>query len=161
MSDGRPPASTRAARSDDLDRLYRIWRGAVEATHRFLSESDLSEIAALVRDQYLPSADLVVATGADDRPLGFMGMTDAHIDALFVDPAVHGRGVGRLLIDHAEGMHGELTVDVNEQNSGGIAFYRRLGFVAIGRSPVDDAGRPYPLIHMRRAVSRARSSASG
>jgi putative acetyltransferase len=38
---------------------------------------------------------------------------------------------------------------VNEQTPAAIAFYRHLGFEPFGRSPVDDSGRPYPLIHMR------------
>ena len=32
------------------------------------------------------------------------------------------------------------------------AFYERLGFVVRGRSPTDDAGRPYPLLHLERAA---------
>ena len=45
---------------------------------------------------------------------------------------------------------GELTVEVNEQNPAACGFYEALGFVVIGRSPVDDDGRPFPLLHMRR-----------
>jgi putative acetyltransferase len=29
-----------------------------------------------------------------------------------------------------------------------VGFYERLGFKRIGRSPLDDAGRPYPLLHL-------------
>ena len=47
-------------------------------------------------------------------------------------------------------LHPVLTVNVNEQNASGAGFYQRLGFEVIGRSPVDDAGRPYPLLHLRR-----------
>ena len=38
--------------------------------------------------------------------------------------------------------------DVNEQNVQAVGFYRHMGFVVVGRSPTDDAGRPYPLLHM-------------
>ena len=44
-----------------------------------------------------------------------------------------------------------LTVDVNEQNPRAHAFYRRYGFVDVGRSEVDSAGRPFPLLHMTLA----------
>ena len=30
------------------------------------------------------------------------------------------------------------------------AFYEALGFTIIGRSPVDDAGRPFPVLHMQQ-----------
>ena len=40
--------------------------------------------------------------------------------------------------------------DADEQNPAACGFYRALGFVVVGRSPVDDDGRPFPLLHMRR-----------
>ena len=71
------------------------------------------------------------------------------IDALFVAPGQHGKGVGRLLVQHAREIIGALTVDVNEQNEGARAFYRRLGFQELGRSELDGSDRPFPLIHMK------------
>ena len=139
----------RKARADDVPRLFEIWQAAVTATHDFVSAADRAEIADIVRDQYLPSAPLWVAVDEADRPLGFMGMTGATVDSLFIDPAHHGRGIGRAMVDHARVIAPALSVDVNEQNDGAFAFYRRLGFQQVGRSPVDDSGRPYPLLHLR------------
>ena len=45
------------------------------------------------------------------------------------------------------------TVDVNEQNHGAVGFYRHIGFEVTGRSDLDDQGRPYPLLHLRRQRS--------
>jgi len=53
------------------------------------------------------------------------------------------------LIDHARSLADKLTVDVNEQNTAAVAFYKACGFVVEGRSELDDTGRPYPLLHMR------------
>lgn len=140
----------RPSRSGDAPRLFEIWRDAVAATHHFLAGEDRATIAGLVRDRYLPAAELWVATDASGRPLAFLGMTGAKVDALFVDPAAHGRGIGRALMDHARALAGgPLDVDVNEQNPGAVAFYERLGFRRTGRSPRDDDGRPYPLLHLR------------
>jgi putative acetyltransferase len=55
-------------------------------------------------------------------------------------------------VDHARALHGELTVDVNEQNAAAVAFYQACGFVNEGRSELDESGRPYPLLHMRLAA---------
>lgn len=130
--------------------LAEVWRAAVLATHHFLAPADFAEIEDLVRSRYLPETELWVAATDDGRPIAFMGLSGAHIDSLFVDPAHHGRGVGRRLVSHALDLAGpELTVDVNEQNGSALAFYGRLGFRRIGRSPVDDAGRPYPLLHLK------------
>jgi len=138
----------RRARPDETDLLFQIWRSAVEATHHFLAPADLETISEMVRDQYLPSAELWVATDEEDRPLAFMGMTDDMVDTLFVAPSAHRRGVGRALMAHARALAGPLRVDVNEQNDGALAFYRRLGFQIMGRSDRDSAGMPYPLLHL-------------
>ncbi|MEW5687120.1 MAG: acetyltransferase [Pseudomonadota bacterium] len=143
--------SLRMSRPQDGERVVEIWREAVDATHDFLSPEDRAAIEAEVR-AFLPQAALWLAVDAGDRALGFMGLTDSHMDALFIDPSHRGAGVGRALVAHAIGLHGALTTDVNEQNAQAVGFYERLGFRATGRSPRDDQGRPYPLIHLRRAA---------
>jgi putative acetyltransferase len=78
-----------------------------------------------------------------------LALSGGHIDALFIRPQHHGAGVGRQLVEHAVGTHSTLTTSVNEQNTQAMGFYERLGFLRTGRSPLDDQGRPYPLIHLR------------
>jgi putative acetyltransferase len=140
----------RLSNPQDLPALFRVWESAVRATHSFLTEEDMNFYARQVRDDYLPFHAFWVATGESGEPEGFMGMTGAKIDALFVDPSCHGRGIGRALIDHAASLAGDLTVDVNEQNRGARAFYEKLGFRRIGRSALDEAGQPYPILHLAR-----------
>lgn len=143
--------SIRSSRPSDFPRTLDIWRSAVVATHHFLSAEDFAAIEEMVATQYLPQAALWIAADADDVALGFMGMTEAQIDALFVHAEARGGGVGRALVEHAAARHPVLTLDVNEQNLSGAGFYARMGFETTGRSPVDDDGRPYPLLHLRRA----------
>ncbi len=142
----------RASRPEDADCLFEIWRGAAVATHHFLAPADFSFFADLVRDSYLPSAALTVATDETDHLIGFIGMTDNKIDALFVAPEKMDRGVGRRLIAEAGAGHCRLLVDVNEQNEAAVAFYRRLGFRCVGRSELDETGRPYPILHLARTA---------
>lgn len=136
----------RTARPDDAAACYTLWHAAVSATHDFLSPADFATIAAEVQAM-LPATPMTVAVDADDTPLGFMIMDGTHMEALFIHPAHHGSGIGRLLVDSNAG---RVTTDVNEQNSGAIGFYRRLGFVPTGRSALDGQGRPYPLVHLAR-----------
>ena len=63
--------------------------------------------------------------------------------------AVRGGGVGRALLAYAVEHWDARTLDVNEQNPQAAGFYEHMGFVVEGRSPVDDAGRPFPLLHLR------------
>lgn len=140
----------RLSTESDTAVLADIWRASVRATHDFLLDADFREIDTLVAEHYLPATRVWVALDAAGRACGWMGLSGAHVDALFIDPASRGQGVGRRLLAHAESIAGRLSVDVNEQNLQAVGFYRHMGFAATGRSPTDDAVRPYPLLHMRQ-----------
>lgn len=43
---------------------------------------------------------------------------------------------------------GEVYVDVNEQNEQAHRFYLSQGFKQVGRSELDDDGRPYPILNL-------------
>ncbi|KVQ21844.1 acetyltransferase [Burkholderia ubonensis] len=133
---------------EDNPALLDIWHRAVQATHTFLTEQDIAALYPQVRDLYLPSVAVWVAEADDGRVAGFIGVNDAQVEMLFVDPERFGQRVGTRLLDHVRAKHARLTVDVNEQNPGAHAFYRRYGFRNVGRSATDSAGRPFPLIHM-------------
>ncbi len=132
----------------DGDRAVEIWRAAVDATHDFLAAEDRIAIEEEVKG-FLPKASSWLAVDSDDRPVAFMLLDDNSMEALFIDPAYRGQGVGKALVEHAIALHSSITTEVNEQNSQAVGFYRRMGFVATGRSERDGQGRPYPLIHLR------------
>jgi putative acetyltransferase len=141
-------AKIRPSRRGDGDRVVDIWRAAVDATHHFLTAEDRQAIDLQVQ-QFLPHSPLWLAVDRQDQAIGFMGLSGPHVDALFIDPAFHRIGIGRQLVSLALRFHPVITTDVNEQNPQAIGFYDRLGFVRFGRSPIDDHGRSYPLLHLR------------
>lgn len=136
--------------------LLKLWERSVRATHAFLTEADIVFYRPLVAEYFESAAhDLWVLTDEADLPIGFLGLAGDSIAALFIDPAHRGRGGGRLLVSHAQELRGvALTVDVNEQNAAARGFYEALGFAVVGRSPLDDTGRRYPILHMRRVMPR-------
>ncbi|WP_089962421.1 acetyltransferase [Salipiger thiooxidans] len=138
----------RPSTDQDLPRVMEIWRRAVDATHHFLAPVDSSAIEAKLMELF-PQLSLQLAVGADDTPQGFMFVHDGHLEALFIDPDQHGKGIGKAFISRAIAAHPELTTDVNEQNPEALAFYEHVGFVRTGTSSHDGQGRPYPLIHLR------------
>ena len=140
--------SIRASRAEEQERLFEIWHDAVRATHGFISEQDFQFYAGLVRNEMLPAGGFWVAADDADRAVGFLHLDGQKVEALFVDPAHHRQGIGRALMDHALKLSSTLELDANEQ-SGAVDFYRSLGFREVGRSELDGAGRPYPLVHMR------------
>lgn len=138
----------RQATKEDLPRIMKIWRGAVDATHEFLSAHDRLAIEAEVR-MLFPTLKLLLAVGESSEAEGFMVLQDGHLEALFVAADQQGRGIGKAFVDLALSDNPKLTVDVNAQNAKALSFYERLGFEHIGRSTHDGQGRPYPLIHLR------------
>lgn len=142
MFDLRPSAP------EDAVRVMDIWRKAIDDTHAFLMPDDR---AAIERElaAFFPQVELILAIDPSRRPVGFMYLHEGHMEALFVDPDHHGKGVGRKLVQNALALHPALTTDVNEQNVQAIGFYERIGFKRMGRSERDGQGRPYPLLHLR------------
>ncbi len=139
----------RRGTADDAPRALEIWRDAVEATHGFLTPDDRREIDGIVAD-FVREAELWIVDDGG-RPVGFLVMDGEMIDALFVDPAVHGRGFGTALLRHALALSPNATVDASEQATNAVPFYEARGFIRTGRSETDPQGRPYPLIHFRYA----------
>jgi putative acetyltransferase len=144
----------RLAIATDREGLFHIWLRSVRATHTFLSEADIQSFIPLVRDYVASDAEFWVLCSDSGTVMGFMGMSGSKMDSLFLAPEFQRCGGGRLLVRHAQDLRGELTVDVNEQNTAACRFYEACGFVVEGRSEVDDAGRPYPLLHMRLAAPK-------
>ncbi len=135
----------------DVPRALEIWRAAVDATHGFLTPEDRAAIDVMVAEQFLPNAALTLVEDTAGGTQGFLVMDGAMIDALFVDPAVHGRGFGTALLNHALTLAPDALVDASEQADNALPFYEARGFVRIGRSETDPQGRPYPVVHLRYA----------
>lgn len=139
--------SIRERQPADHPRLLELWERSVRATHDFLSDADIAELRPQVRDIYFDAVEIWIYEDAAGVA-GFIGLSGAQVEMLFLEPERSGQGIGTRLLDHARGLRGALTVDVNEHNPQAHGFYRRYGFVDTGRSPLDGQGRPFPLIHM-------------
>jgi len=142
----------RQATNADHPLLLNIWQRSVRATHHFLQESDIEELLPQLRDNYLPAVELWVAVDTEDSPLGFIGLNENHVEMLFIEPDLRGKGIGRALLDHARSSRQQMSVDVNEQNPEAVGFYLHYGCVQTGRSPLDGEGRPFPLLHLSLPV---------
>lgn len=147
--DGQRATILESAKKSDCQTLIELWEASDKATHDFLPEEYLQALKPLILAQYFAAVDLVVAKTAAHKAVGFCGVSDGNIEMLFGAPDMRGQDVGRLLVDHAVRHKGAFQVDVNEQNRQTPGFYQHMGFSAVGRSPVDSQGKPYPLLRMK------------
>ena len=131
----------------DYPELELLWEASVRATHDFVREEDILFFRRQIHRSGFGGATIHLLR---DRTgiLAFSGMAGTHLEMLFVRPDRIGQGLGRRLVEHAIRELGARTVDVNEQNLNGAAFYRRIGCRTIGRSAIDPSGLPYPILHL-------------
>ncbi|HEU4672759.1 MAG TPA: acetyltransferase [Candidatus Limnocylindrales bacterium] len=148
--------SIRPARPTDRTGLVEVWLRSVRATHAFLAPEEIDALIEPSRE-YLTAdePELWVLVDSADSPVGFMGLAGNEVESLFLAPEVHRRGWGRRLVRHAQALRGELTVAVNEQNTGAVRFYEACGFRLEDRSELDGDGRPFPLLFMRLPAADA------
>lgn len=130
----------------DYEALAGIWERSVIATHSFLKDEDFREMKAALIPDYFPHVALY-AIADDGVYTGFIGLTPGTIEMLFIDSDRRGRGYGSALVEFAK-QNGATKVDVNEQNLSALNFYKVRGFRVITRDETDEAGRPYPIIHL-------------
>lgn len=139
----------RPFRAEDTERLVAIWLEASRFAHGFLGEERLQLQSEQVRDIYLHQAEnwVIIDNG---EPAGFIGLMDQFIGGLFIDPHVHGKGLGRQVLDHALQLKKSLELEVYALNTQAHNFYLRNSFIETAREPVDAEGLPFAVIHMRR-----------
>lgn len=135
------------ATENDYPQLAEIWKSAVTATHDFLSQEDMKAIASRLQSEYFPAVKLFISRLADGTPVAFAGISEGHLEMLFVRNEFRGRGFGSRLLDFAI-RQGVDSVDVNEQNPQALGFYLSHGFAVVSRNETDQDGRPYPILHL-------------
>jgi putative acetyltransferase len=145
-----------AIEAADIPRTVEVWEASARATHTFLTEADIETLRPLVWQELPHLATLLGMRDTDGQVVGFVGVEENSVEALFIHPAWRGQGIGRQLLSYAVETLGATTLDVNEQNEQAVGFYRHMGFEVAGRSETDGLGHPFPLLHMRYSGSAPR-----
>jgi len=138
-------AGIRGAREGDLDALTDVWERAARSSHAFMDPDDFHAMRPFIRDSYLPSMNVWLVE-VDDVAAAFVGAHDTHVELLYVDVPFHGRGLGTRLLAQVDAS----SVEVYADNLVGVGFYRAQGFAEVLRRDTDAAGRPYPMVVMKR-----------
>ena len=113
----------------DLDAVIQIWLQANLDAHAFIPASFWEAHFEMVRD-LLPQAELYVHEDAGTRQIdGFIGLTENHIEGIFVVKSARSKGIGKALLEYVKSRKPRLTLSVYQKNERAIAFYRREQFV--------------------------------
>ncbi|MGG7566382.1 GNAT family N-acetyltransferase [Rhodovulum sp. DZ06] len=138
------PFVIRGAREDDAPALARIyWRAGalfIDTAHPEVVDPDPPAAALFAR--LARQGALLVAAAGGDRPAGFLGWMPAtlldgtpalHVGELDMDPALHGRGGGTMLLRAAEALarrtgRGAVTLSTFIDVPWNAPFYARRGY---------------------------------
>lgn len=132
----------------EFSAIGELWEASVRATHYFLNEQDIIFFKSLLLNEYLKLVELFCIRGTNRSILGFMGIESDKLEMLFVHPQAMGKGIGKMLLEHAVQTLQVTKVDVNEDNQQAVGFYQKMGFKTISRSALDGMGKPFPILHM-------------
>ena len=137
-----------SANAEDYPELLDVWENSVRATHDFITEDDIAFFKPIIIEQAFPHVTLKCIKDEHKAILGFIGVHECKIEMLFILDAARGKGVGKALLNYAVDQLAANKVDVNEQNPLAVGFYQHMGFKVASRSPLDDMGKPFPILHM-------------
>jgi putative acetyltransferase len=134
--------SVRPAGAEDIPALARIAERSYRAAFRGILEEEVlaSRDAAFFADRFAASWGRMLVALSEDEPVGFLLMTDGHIDMLFMDPVASGKGGGLLLLNEAEAL-GAKSLECFRDNQDARRFYERHGWRIEREYERDFAGR--------------------
>lgn len=121
----------RPYQTQDLKQLLSAWENASRLAHPFMDESFFDQERHNIPNMYLPNADTWVAVNNEDNLAGFIALIGNEVGGFFVDPSQHNKGFGKSLMEKAQELHGDLVVDVFQENPIGRRFYEHYGFKLI------------------------------
>ncbi|ULQ53994.1 GNAT family N-acetyltransferase [Flavihumibacter fluvii] len=134
--------------ANDKEQIVEVWEESVRSTHQFLKELDIVLYKSILQGFDFSSLAVFCLREKGGRMLGFFGVGGDKLEMLFLRPECMGKGYGRLLLKFAIDQLNVIKVDVNEDNQSAFLFYQHFGFVVAHRKPIDEFGKPYPILEM-------------
>lgn len=129
----------RQYKNSDLESVLSSWEAATRIAHPFMTDDFITKERVNVAEIYMPNTDTWVAE-LDGSVVGFIALMGNEIGAIFLQPSLHGKGIGRALMEKAKNLHEELEVVVAKENPIGRGFYSKCGFELIEESFNDHLG---------------------
>lgn len=124
-----------------------VMRGFDVYVRRDFSALGVAEFTVSVRSFILerPDGHHIMVAEESGQIIGMIDVRDnTHVSLFFVEPAYHGQGIGRALMDFAFGDYlGRVTVN---SSPWAVPIYERLGFFATGPGMERNGVRAVPMV---------------
>lgn len=112
----------------DLYHVMQLWLTTNIDAHPFIAPSYWHNMYPLVK-KMIPVAELYVYENDETAKIdGFIGLSEEHIEGIFVDEASQSKTIGTQLLHHVKGRKRRLTLEVYQKNTRAIAFYKKEDF---------------------------------
>lgn len=136
----------RPATPEDFDRMVEIWLQASLIANNFVNSSFWQNNSEQLRNHFLPASENWVYC-ENSCTEAFLSLKHDNLAALFVAPALQGRGIGRMLLEHAKSLRQSMTLAVFEANSRSVRFYTRNGFAVVQSQKDPQSGHNELIMH--------------
>ena len=124
----------------DLKAVLSSWETATRLAHPFMTDDFIAQEKKNVAEIYLPNTDTWVVE-IEGNVEGFIALMGNEVGAIFLQPAFHGKGAGKALMDKAQDLHGSLEVEVFKENLIGRKFYSQYGFKQLEEKSHEPSGQ--------------------
>jgi putative acetyltransferase len=131
----------RPYKNTDQNAVLDTWEEATRLAHPFMSDAFIAQGIQDIVNIYLPNTETWVAE-VDGEVQGFIALMGNEVGAIFLRPSLHGKGIGKALMDKAQALRGNLELEVFKANTIGRAFYERYGFKPQEETLHEPTGQP-------------------
>jgi putative acetyltransferase len=144
----------RPARLEDVPALAVVAARSYRAAFAPILEPEVLESrdATYFAERFASSWERMLAAEQHGGIVGFLLMTDGHIDMLFMDPAASGQGAGARLLAAAEAL-GAKSLECFRDNLGARRFYERHGWSITREYDREFAGRSRSFVFYEKEAS--------
>jgi len=141
----------RTAEAADIPALAAVAERSYRAAFHGILEDDVltARDAAFFAARFASEWPRMLVAVSGETLVGFLLMTDGHIDMLFVDPDANGQGVGAALLREAEEL-GASTLECFRDNQGARRFYERHGWRVAKAYDREFAGKSRSFVFYRK-----------
>ena len=119
----------RAFEENDLTAIMQIWLDINIKAHYFIPKKYWTDNYEMVRS-VLPQAEIYVYENDATKQIdGFIGLSNEHIEGIFVRESVQSTGIGKQLLEYVKSVKFNMSLCVYQKNTRAIQFYQREQFV--------------------------------